>query len=179
MDTYRVEIAELLDSLGTSTQVTDSFELPSLDIGDEHFEITGPIPFDVTVTNTGTAVIAYGTVRVPATASCVRCLCEFPLVIEGSVEGFYVFPGQDEDIPEEQDVEYIDADGTIDLMPAIMSAIVLEAPFAPLHDEECAGICGGCGADLNTTPCTCATAEDTDHPFAALRGLVTEDGDEG
>lgn len=175
MDTYRLVIADLLDSLGTSTHVTDTFELPSLDIGDEHFEITGPIPFDVTVTNTGTAVIAYGTVSVPAKATCVRCLCEFPLVIEGAVEGFYVFPGQDDDIPEEQDVEYIDTDGAIDLMPALMSAIVLEAPFAPLHDEECAGICGGCGADLNTAECTCPSVDDEDHPFAALRNLVPKD----
>lgn len=175
MEAYRVEIAELLDSLGTSTSVTDSFVLPSLDIGDEHYDFNAPIAFDVTVTNTGTAVIAYGTVHAPAVTTCVRCLCEFPLVIEGAVEGFYVFPGQDEDIPEEQDVEYIDVDGAIDLMPAIMSAIVLEAPFAPLHDEECAGICSGCGVDLNNAECSCGSGDDQDHPFAALRALVTED----
>ncbi len=175
MDAYPVEIASLLDSLGTSTMVADSFVLESLDVGDEHFKMTDPVAFDVTVTNTGTAVIAYGTVHAAVTATCVRCLCEFPTVIEGAVEGFYVFPGKDTDVPEEQDVEYIDADGVIDLMPAIMSAIVLEAPFAPLHDEECAGICGGCGADLNTAECTCAEDSPEDHPFAALRSLVTED----
>ncbi len=175
MDAYPVEIASLLDSLGTSTTVSDGFVMESLDIGDEHFVGTGPVTFDITVTNTGTAVIAYGTVRAPVMATCVRCLCEFPAVIEGAVEGFYVFPGKDTDVPEEQDVEFIDADGVIDLMPAIMSAVVLEAPFAPLHDEECAGICGGCGADLNTAECTCAEDSSEDHPFAALRSLVTED----
>jgi len=175
MDTYLVEIASLLDSLGTSTVVSDSFAMESLDVGDEHFSATEPVTFDVTVTNTGTAVIAYGTVRAPVIATCVRCLCEFPTVIEGAVEGFYVFEGKDTDVPEEQDVEYIDADGAIDLMPAIMSAIVLEAPFAPLHDEECAGICCGCGADLNTAACSCPEDSAEDHPFAALRSLVTED----
>jgi len=145
------------------------------DVGDEHFAATEPVTFDVTVTNTGTAVIAYGTVRAAVKATCVRCLCEFPTVIEGAVEGFYVFPGKDTDVPEEQDVEYIDADGVIDLMPAIVSPIGLEAPFAPLHDEECAGICGGCGADLNTTECSCAEESGADHPFAALRSLISED----
>jgi uncharacterized protein len=179
METYRVVIAELLDSLGTSMVVSDTFVLPALDVGDEHFDVTAPVPFDVTITNTGTAVIAYGTVNAPVVATCARCLCEFPTVIEGAVEGFYVFPGQDTDIPEEQDVEYVDADGAIDLMPAIMAAIVLETPFAPLHDEECAGICGTCGADLNSETCSCDDAEEDDHPFAALKALVTEEDSEG
>lgn len=175
METYRVEIAELLDSLGTNTHIADEFSLPSLDVGDEHFEMRGPVTFDVTVTNTGTAVIAYGTVSAPVTATCVRCLVEYPTSLEGDVEGFYVFPGKVEDLPEEQDVEYIDADGAIDLMPALMGAIVLEAPFAPLHDELCAGICGGCGEDLNTSACTCVDDDDEDHPFAALRSLVSKE----
>ena len=176
METYRVQIAELLDSLGTSTVVSDSFTLPSLDVGDEHFEMRGPVTFEVTVTNTGTAVVAYGRVSAPVTAQCRRCLCEFPTIIESDVEGFYVYPDSDDDIGEEQDVEYIDTDGVIDLMPALMGAIVLEAPFAPLHDENCAGICGGCGTDLNVAACTCGADSDEDHPFAALRSLVSEDG---
>jgi len=179
METYPVKIAELLDSLGNSMPISDSFTLPSLDVGDEHFEMLGPVTFDVTVANTGTAVIAYGRVSVPVTAQCRRCLCDFPTTIEGDVEGFYVYPGADDDIPEEQDVEYIDPDGAIDLMPALMSVLVLEAPFAPLHDEECAGICTECGTDLNTGSCSCPTGSGEDHPFAALKALASEDNDEG
>lgn len=178
MEACRLQIAELLDSLGSSTVVADSLSLPSLDVGDEHFDMRGPVTFEVTVTNTGAAVIAYGPVHAPVTATCVRCLCEFPMVIEGDVEGFYVFPGHDDDIPEEQDVEYIDADGVIDLMPALMGAIVLEAPFAPLHDENCAGICGGCGSHLDTAECTCAVGVDEEHPFAALRSLASDENAE-
>ena len=55
-----------------------------------------------------------------------------------------------------------------------MSALVLEAPFAPLHDDDCAGICPECGADLNTEPCDCASKPDPDNPFAALGDLLDE-----
>jgi uncharacterized protein len=56
---------------------------------------------------------------------------------------------------------------------------VLEAPFAPLHDEECAGICPECGADLNQGPCGCETAVRGPHPFAALEGLLEGTDSEG
>lgn len=174
METYPVKIAELLDSLGSSMPIADSFTLPSLDVGDEHFEMRGPVTFEVTVANTGTAVIAYGRVSAPVVAQCRRCLCDFDTVIEGDVEGFYVYPGADDDIPEEQDVEYIDPEGVVDIMPALMSVLVLEAPFAPLHDEECAGICTQCGTDLNTGTCTCDCDAGPDHPFAALRALAPD-----
>ena len=46
------------------------------------------------------------------------------------------------------------------LLFIILAGLILEAPFAPLHDEDCAGICPQCGADLNTDPCDCASVPD-------------------
>jgi uncharacterized protein len=85
-----------------------------------------------------------------------------------------VRPGDDQGLPEEQEIEYIDAENHVDVLPAVMAALVLEAPFAPLHDEECAGICPACGADLNNGPCACAQNSGNDNPFAALQGLLQD-----
>ena len=175
MDTYRVDVKSILDDLGGTIEVSDTLAMSDLDVGDEHFAMREPVRFDITVTNAGTGIVAMGTVTAEVTATCARCLIEFPLAIEGTVDGYYVEPGNTENIPEEQEVDKIDSEGYVDLLPEIMEALVLEAPFAPLHDEECAGICPECGADLNTDPCDCDSAIDPANPFASLGTLLESD----
>lgn len=173
-DTYRVDVAPIFEVLGESIGVSGDLPLDTLQVGAETFAPTGPAHFDVTITNTGTAIIAMGSVSLPVTATCARCLCEFPTEISGEVDGFYVRPGHDKGLPEEQEIEYIDAENHVDILPAVMAALVLEAPFAPLHDEECAGICPSCGADLNSDSCSCAENPGDSGPFSALQGLLRD-----
>ena len=172
MDSYRVDVESILEVLAETIQVSDDLVLDDFEVGAEVFKPQGPAHFDVTLTNTGTAIIAMGTVSLPVIATCVRCLVEFPTTIGAEVDGFYVQPGKDKDLPEEQEVAYIDSTLHVDILPAIMAALVLEAPFAPLCDEECAGICQTCGADLNEGPCKCDRPADDVHPFAGLKGLL-------
>ena len=95
----------------------DDLAFDTLQVGAEMFAPTGPAHFDVTITNTGTAIIAMGTVTLPVLATCARCLVEFPTEIAAEVDGFYVAPGHDEGIPEEQEIEYIDAENHVDILP--------------------------------------------------------------
>jgi uncharacterized protein len=175
METYRVDVKSILEVLGETIEVSDTLPSNSLDVGDEHFGLRAPISFQVSLTNGGTGVVAMGTAVAEVTATCARCLVEFPLTIEAGVEGYYVRPGDVDNIPEEQEVEEIDADGYVDILPAIMSAIILEAPFAPLHADDCAGLCSSCGADLNTEDCSCVGGPNPDSPMAVLRTLIQED----
>jgi uncharacterized protein len=177
METYRVDVKSILDALGESIEVSDVLPLASLEVGDEHFELRAPIRFHVTLTNGGTGVVGMGVVTADTIATCARCLMEFPLTIEAAVDGYYVKPHDTQDIPEEQEYWEIDAEGYVDILPAVMSALVLEAPFAPLHADDCAGICPECGADMNCEPCDCDSGPDPDNPFAALGGLLASEPD--
>ena len=59
---------------------------------------------------------------------------------------------------------------TIDLVPLVEQALLLELPLVPLCDDDCRGLCPRCGANLNEGPCQCGdgpTGED--NPFAALK----------
>jgi uncharacterized protein len=134
-----------------------------------------PARFDVWLTNTGTSVVGGGSVVVEVIAMCSRCLCEFPLSIEGAVDGFYVEHGKEGGIPEDQEYEFITQEGVVDVLPSVMVALVLEAPFAPVHDEGCAGLCASCGADLNEGPCRCPAPTDDENPFSALGALLTDE----
>lgn len=172
---YRLDVRPFLDEVGAGPHLTETVELSQLAVGDEVFEVTGPVSFDVTVSNAGEALVAYGSVTAPVKATCVRCLCAFDTEITGEVEGYWPRPGHP--APADQDVTgEVDQSGAIDLGPALTAALIVEAPFAPLHSEECAGLCARCGADLNEGPCGCEALSDDAHPFVGLKDLL---GDEG
>lgn len=171
MFTYLVDVRSILDDIGGSVIVDQPLEFAQLVVGDELFVASGPAAVDVTVSNAGEGIVAYGTVSAPVTATCARCLTEFPMTIDGEVEGFYLRPG-DTPASDDDEASSVDSDGNVDLGPALLAALVIEAPYAPLHDPDCEGLCAQCGADLNTGDCGCATDTAPDHPFAGLSQML-------
>lgn len=179
MAEYRLDVRSILDEVGGSIHVVDTLDIPELVVGEETFTLREPARFDVHISNVGEAFVPTGRVKAPVTATCSRCLCEFDTEITGDVEGYWPRPGHTP--PEEEDVTgELDSEMRIDLAPALIAALVIEAPFAPLHDEDCAGLCPECGADLNEGPCACTSDRASDdHPFAALKGLLNEEKGDG
>lgn len=176
---YPVDIAGVLDALGSSIVVSDEITLPPVDLGEEHFEPSGPATFEVEITNAGAGLVAQGEVRASMQVVCARCLTPIAYQATGAVEGFYVAHGHDADIPEEQETEPI-RDGRIDLEHALVQALVVDLPFAPLCSQDCKGLCPDCGADLNAGDCGCSHTDET-HPFAKLGELLSpaDDDDAG
>lgn len=176
MNPFRVDVSSILEDLGASEEVASTFPLERLTVGETQFVLVGPAEVAVTLTNTGSGVVAAGTVTARTVTPCARCLEPFELTITGAVEGFYVQPGHAEELPDDQEAEPILPDGTVDLAPALLASLAVEAPFAPVHDESCAGLCPVCGCDLNVERCDCHEPVPESHPFAALEDLI---GDEG
>jgi uncharacterized protein len=171
---YKVEVRSLLESLSSSRTVCGEFVTPDIELGGQAYHFDGPIAFELTLVNTGAGVVATGTVKADVTTPCVRCLCDTHMPFEAEVEGFYVRPGHEDEFPEEQEVELIGDDSTIDLEPAIIQSMVVELPFAPVHDDACKGICPVCGADRNTVECGCDTLL-APSPFDVLKKLTDDD----
>jgi uncharacterized protein len=170
---YWVELSPILDFIGADMRVADSVEFEPLKIGDETFTFTAPVTFDVTLTNTSAGIVAAGKVRGDVRTECARCLEPFEMAIVGEVEAFYVGRAHAAEMPEEQPVEPLH-DTRIDLVPPLMTALVVEAPFAPVHAEDCKGICPKCGANLNLGECGCADTP-APSPFDALKGMLSDD----
>jgi uncharacterized protein len=160
----------VLDALSDSCVVSDTLDLTEVRLGEDVFSPLAPATFSVTLSNTGAGIVASGTARATYRTRCVRCLCEYDSEVCADVDGFYVELGDDADLPEEQEREFI-IDDRVDLEPAIVQSLVLSLPFAPLHSPDCAGLCASCGADLNDGPCACAP-ETGGSPFAALKQLL-------
>jgi len=172
---YEVDVRPILEDLGSTIEVDADVPLPPMVLGDETYPLAGPAAVSLIITNTGAGIVASGSVRADLEARCSRCLREFTLAVTGDVEGFYVTPGAEHDLPEEQEYGFV-REGAVDLTDALLSALALEVPFAPLHDPGCAGICATCGVDLNVTACSCPPPA-PDSPFAALKALLPEDED--
>jgi uncharacterized protein len=87
--------------------------------------------------------------------------------VVGEVDGFFVQPADEATLPDEQERELIVED-RIDLEPVVVQSLVVDLPFAPVHSQDCAGICATCGADLNAGPCDCEP-DVAASPFAKLK----------
>ncbi len=179
MNPIRVDVRPILDETGASLDVSDSFDLGVLSVGDNDFVLREPAPFTVSITNAGAGIVAHGRITADVTAVCSRCLREYPSRIEGDVVGFFMRQG-DAPLTEESadEADVVDADGSIDLGPSLLAALVVEAPFAPVHDGACKGLCPRCGEDLNSGACSCSEESDDSHPFASLKELRADDGSE-
>lgn len=172
---YEVDVRSILEDLGGIIQIDAEVQLPPLLLGDEEFAPAGPARILLSITNTGAGIVASGTVHADVHARCSRCLREFVLPVTGDVEGFYVKAGAEHELPEEQEYGFV-REGAIDLTDALLAALALEVPFAPVHASDCAGICPTCGVDLNEGACSCPSPA-TDSPFAALEVLLPDDVD--
>lgn len=173
---YLVDVRPVLEDLGGVIAIDATVDLPVITLGAEEFAPRAPAVLRLQITNTGAGVVASGTVSGSFTAICSRCLSSFELPLTAEVESFFVQHGDEADLPEEQDFGFIE-DGSLDLMPGILAALALEAPFAPLHDPDCKGICPSCGTDLNAGACDCPPPESAS-PFAALKSLMPDGGDD-
>lgn len=82
--------------------------------------------------------------------------CPSPVAQELAVEADVLFSA-DADAADDPSVYPLAASAThLDLGEAVREELALAVPAFPLCRDDCAGLCPGCGADLNAGPCRCA-----------------------
>lgn len=86
---------------------------------------------------------------------CSRCLEEVtvPFVIDFNKK-FDFSDTKEESREELEEAEYI-VDYDLDVDALIMEEMMLQFPMQTLCKDDCKGICGTCGTNLNTGSCTC------------------------
>lgn len=182
MNPVRITLPPSLSTVAESEEFEGVFALDVLKAGPDLYSFQEPLRWEVTVSNTGDALLAMGTVEGCATTSCARCLDSFELDLFGEVEAFYLFSEEcamAEELDEDE-YELLDESHVIDLAPHLLAALRLELPLVPLCDDDCAGLCETCGANLNHEACSCPAREEepeqndvpggADNPFAVLKG---------
>lgn len=182
MDPVVFEVPPELFVVAESSSFSGELTLEALDAGPDVYRFDEPVSWSATITNTGDALLVMGKASAHARTQCARCLDEFPLDLAGELEGYYLL-SEGSERPEDMDddeFEVLPADHRIDLEPLIVAALLVDTPLIPLCDDDCKGLCAGCGANLNSEPCTCASDEAEElprmsdgriSPFAVLKDL--------
>jgi uncharacterized protein len=128
----RIGVLELRRRPGTQRDVHVATSLPGLEITGARVPEGQELVLDATLESIEGAVTVTGTVEVPWTAECRRCLEEVSGVEVVDVrEVFEVHPVDGETYPIEGD--------EVDLEPVVRDAALLNLPLAPLCREACAG----------------------------------------
>jgi uncharacterized protein len=112
--------------------------------------------------------------------SCSRCLDDFSLPVPSGLDLFFLpqTPGACNEAEEE--VELSDRDMVIayyagdrlHLSEAVREQVVLSVPMKPLCGDGCRGRCPSCGANRNTTSCSCPATEEVDPRLSTLKLLL-------
>lgn len=183
MESTTIAVPPELFAPAESSSFNGTYDLPEFEAGPDVYTFKQPLEWSVQITNTSGALLVMGSVRGVGATQCARCLEDFEIDIDGEIEGFFVIQGESEgdseEFDEEEEFDFLSPDNTIDLVPLIQAAILVDLPLLPLCREDCAGICQDCGANLNEEECNCAAARKAEweeaeaaaNPFAVLAQL--------
>lgn len=83
---------------------------------------------------------------------CDRCAADLEVCTDVS-ESYYLFPESS------GDVDYFYSGDSIELDDFVRETVVMNVPGKILCSDDCAGLCPGCGTNLNDKKCGC-NAED-------------------
>ncbi len=154
-----VKVDDLVGHLEKQRPIRGQLDI-SLRVGDT--TVSGPMTVSGNIRGTVDGVQAGFDVEATAHMRCVRCLVEWdqPVTATGA-QHFSKIPDED---------GYAVVDGEVDMGGPAKDELSLSLPAAPIHDENCLGLCPICGNDLNIDPCD-GHGDDSDSPFAVLKDL--------
>jgi uncharacterized protein len=171
------------DILAVPTDVTYAERVDDLnailrDDPRHEYEFAAPLDVDLTFSRSVLDLFFNGQVHGTATATCARCLTQFPLDVS---KDFSVILTPEQPLTGEIELapgdlaESFYSGHEVDVTRLVYEQVLLALPTRPLCDEECRGLCSQCGANRNTTECSC-TVETGDPRLAVLRGLKIDGG---
>lgn len=120
----------------------------------------GEVSVDVMLEGRDEGIRISGTVAADVRVNCYRCMEEWrsprSLSLDRTVRRH-----------PDPDGYRLPEDGWLSLDGIVTDEVVLSLPTAPLCEEDCRGICPGCGVHLNSEVCECVD-EDPQSPFSVL-----------
>ncbi len=102
---------------------------------------------------------------------CDRCLDEYEDQFHSHFDVLFHIGLKDLETDEEEVILLPPETVDIDLTDQLVENLILGVPMKMLCDENCKGICPGCGADLNHEQCTCEK-ESIDPRWLKLKELL-------
>jgi len=157
------------------------------DAAEDGFRPDAATVLHATLRRTSGGVLLEGSAELPLLAPCKRCLAEVHLVVPlrftlNLVPADAAADRAADEVAEETDAEssgsfeLVEADQdtyrgkTIDLDPILREQVLLALPMQVVCREDCRGLCGMCGQNLNEAACNCESKR-VDPRLAVLKDI--------
>lgn len=111
-----------------------------------------PINLDLRMESVSEGVLVTGVIGAPTVGECARCLGPIAGRVEVGITELFAYPDSATEASTDEDEVPRVIDETVDLEQAVIDAVGLEFPFAPVCREDCPGLCPQCGITLATAP---------------------------
>ncbi|MBN1163106.1 MAG: DUF177 domain-containing protein [Candidatus Krumholzibacteriota bacterium] len=157
-----------------SDRETFSFQEKLLVTGREHDDLPGELTVNVEVSRNGNRYLLEAGLICRLKVECDRCLEPFDYVIDTGFKLLFQ-RGEKVQLPAgitEDDFILLNdtSEFGYDIFPRVKEAVLIELPIRFLCREDCAGLCSGCGANLNRGACAC-TRKESDPRWGPLKEL--------
>lgn len=135
---------------GSTKEYTVNVETDTFECDGASYQVleTEPIVLKVSVTSRNKVTIT-GDTSITLKMPCDRCLEPTRQVIDIDIESEVDF-----DEPDDECQVYV-SEQTIDVDKLLCSYIITNLPMKVLCSDDCKGLCGVCGANLNNGECGC------------------------
>ncbi len=166
-----IDVRDLIGHPGASRAATLRERIEGLETELARVPDDRPIEGELLLESVVEGIVASGRLTGALALQCACCLKPFsrPFDVEVAGELFTTHPDPDSD-------DYaMGPEGELDPEQLVRDAVGLELPFSPLCRPDCQGLCPVCGGDRNLGECP--GHETTDHRWAALGSLFTQDED--
>jgi len=170
----KVNVAQLKRNPGAQMDIRLEGSPPSLkkDIAPEA-TLTSPLTVRLNLSNTGTVIVVKGTLQAQVLLNCSRCLREFTLNLNVSLDETFRQEGAGAGMEMDEEYGIIPFSGDIiDFTTVIRDNLLAALPMKALCQENCRGLCPYCGQDLNETVCHCR--KPVGDPRLAVLGKLLE-----
>ncbi|MBC8144984.1 MAG: DUF177 domain-containing protein [bacterium] len=150
------------------------FEVDATELDLPRFE--GPIRVSGTLRKVSTQVFVQGEVNGTFTGECDRCLAVLNRSVVAPLNVFFQVSQDARDVADDDPgVQLLLPDqDKIVLDDEVRQVLMLEVPLKVLCVDDCAGICAGCGVNLNSEKCQCE-GPPVDPRWAKLADLYKKD----
>ena len=129
----------------------------------DEYTVAAPVVLQLRVLKDGDRYRLSGRLLTTVRWSCSRCLEPFdvPMALDIDVryhpQGVNAGEGEHEIADDDLSIAYY-RDDRIHLGDMVLEQLRLASPMKPLCDDDCRGLCPGCGANQNEMTCDCDTS---------------------
>ncbi len=163
----KLKVADALAREGEVFAAEYDGVLADIDYMGDTYRFEGGVHAQVSYWYDGEGITVSGRLAAAITVVCSRCLKKILYPVDISFTEHY------KERPEDGEYPYTGEE--IDLDRMLCDNVVMNLPAKFLCSEDCKGLCGICGQDLNRGVCSCGEEIDESNPFCSLSKLYDDE----